>query len=68
MYEGVWGSEMGRKEGEKEENMKDWEGRVGRRTEKDSKERDTLIEGAFMGLGNDPELGKFPETPKDDSS
>lgn len=36
--------------GEMEENLRDQEGRVGQRIEKESHERDTLLEGAIMGL------------------
>ena len=33
-----------------------------------SKERDTLIEGAIMGLARNPTLENFPGTHKDDPS
>ena len=31
--------------------MRDWDGQVGAGTERESNERDTLIEGAIVGLG-----------------
>ena len=40
--------------------MRDPEGQVGGRTERESKERDILIEGAIMGLARNMALGKFP--------
>ena len=36
------------------------DGQVGRRMERESNERDILIEGAIMGLGRNLVLGKFP--------
>ena len=54
--------------GRVEENIKDWEDSVGGRTERESKERDTLIEGASMGLVRNLAPGKFPKIYKDDPS
>ena len=46
--------------------MRDQESRVGGRTERGSKERDTLKEGAIIGLGRNQALGKFPGIHKED--
>lgn len=50
---------MQRRERKGEENMRDWEGQVGGRTEDGSKERDTMIEGATVGLMRNLALVKF---------
>ena len=57
-----------RVEMEGEGNMCEWNGQVGGRTERENKERDTLIEGAIMGLGKHLTLGKLPGIHKDDPS
>ena len=46
--------------------MRKWDGRVEGRTERESKERDTLIEGAIVGLARNLALGKLLGTHKDD--
>ena len=50
------------------ENLREWHGRDGGRTERKSKERDIWIEGAIMGLARILALEKFPEIHKDDLS
>ena len=52
--------------GSGEENMRDQEGRVGWRTERESKEWDTSIEGAIMGLARNQAPGKSTGIYKDD--
>ena len=63
--EGVqkWGVEKGSRE-----NMREQDGQVGERTEKESKERDILIDGSIMGLARNLALGKFPGIHKDNLS
>ena len=48
--------------------MRELDGRVGGRTERENKERDVLIEGDIVGLGRNLVLGKFPGIHKDDPS
>ena len=48
----------GEKEGE--ENLREQDGRDGRKTEIERKERDILIEGAMMGLERNLALEEFP--------
>ena len=50
---------------EKEENMWEQDGQDGDR-QRESKERDILIEGAIMELVRSLTLGKFPGIHKDD--
>ena len=49
-----------------EENMWEWDAEVGEGTERESKERDILIEGAIIKLGTNLVLGKLPGTHKDE--
>ena len=48
--------------------MREWNGREGGRTERESKERDILIEAAIMGLARNLTLMKFSGIHKVDSS
>ena len=48
--------------------MKALDGGVGGGTERESNERDILIEGAIVGLGRNQVLGKFPEIYKNEPS
>ena len=56
----------GREEGE--ENLRELDGRNAGRTERKSKVRDILIEGAIMGLARNLAVEKFPGIHKDDPS
>ena len=42
-----------------EENMREWDGGDGKRTERESKERNILIERAIIELERNLTLGKF---------
>ena len=60
--------ELGEREGEKrrgEENMREQEVWVRGKIE-ESKKRDTIIEGATIGLKRNLDIGKSPEIYKDD--
>ena len=48
--------------------MREQEGQVEGGTDRDSNEKDILIEGAIMGLGRNLVLGKFSGIHKDDLS
>ena len=50
-----------------DENIRELDG-VGGGTEKESNERDILIEGAIMGLGRNLVPGKLPGIHKEDPS
>ena len=53
-------------EGEGEVNVREWDAWEGVRTERESKERDTLIEGAITWLPRNLALEKFSGIHKDD--
>ena len=55
------GGQKGRERGERngEKNMRDMDGCDVGRTERENKEKDTLIEGATMGLARNLSLRKF---------
>lgn len=46
--------------------MRDLDGRISTGMERESNERDILIEGAFVGLGKNPTPGKLQGIQKDD--
>lgn len=52
--------------GKEEENMREWDGWVEEKTERESKERAILIEWAIIGLGRNLDLKKLSEIHKDD--
>ena len=54
--------------GSGEKNLREQDGRDGGRTERESKERDVLIEGAIMELTRNLALEKFPVIHQDDPS
>lgn len=60
----VW-NRRGRGEGEEEENMRDYNGRDGERSEGESKTKDILTD-IFIWLASNPVLGKLPSIHKDD--
>lgn len=47
--------------------MMDQKGQVGGKTETESKEINTLVEGTIMGFARNLALGKFPKIHKADS-
>ena len=49
-------------------NMRDQDGRVGGRTERESNGRDIMIQEVVIGLGRNLVPGKLPGTRKDDPS
>ena len=57
-----------RKKGRGQENLTQWDRQIERRTERESKERDILIEKAIMGLARNLELEKYLEIHKNDFS
>ena len=52
----------------REENLRERDDLDGGRIERESKERDILIEGAIMGLTRNLALEKYPGIHKDDPS
>lgn len=51
-----------------DENMGEWDDRVGGGMKWENNERDILEDEAIMGLGRNLVLGKHPGIPKDDPS
>lgn len=64
-----WEHGGGEHKGEGEENMREQDdGRVERRTKRESRERDIMIEGVIMRVGRNLALEKYSEIHKDESS
>ena len=58
--------ERGRRKRKEGGNMREWYSQDGGRTEKESKKRDILIEGAIIGLARNLAPGKFQEIHKNE--
>lgn len=56
------------REGRRGENVRELDAQEGRRTERERKERDALIERGIKGLGRETALEKGPGIHKDDAS